>query len=94
MIKRDTYRYAKRQMTWFAAEREIVWLSPADVDAAAERIGRFSRSVVTPLAGGDHCTSYRFHPGWRGTGRTEPDEGKPLTSKRDEYMGNTKMTAS
>ena len=41
MIKRDTYRYAKRQMTWFAAEREIVWLSPADVNAAAERIGRF-----------------------------------------------------
>jgi len=41
LIKRDTYRYAKRQMTWFSAEREIVWLSPADVDAAAERIGRF-----------------------------------------------------
>jgi hypothetical protein len=28
-------------MTWFAAERGIVWLSPADVNAAAERIGRF-----------------------------------------------------
>ena len=41
VIKRDTYRYAKRQMTWFSADREIVWLSPADVDAAAERIGRF-----------------------------------------------------
>lgn len=41
MIKRDTYRYAKRQMTWFSADREIVWLSPADADAAAERIGRF-----------------------------------------------------
>lgn len=41
MIKRDTYRYAKRQMTWFSADGEIVWLSPADVDTAAERIGRF-----------------------------------------------------
>ena len=41
MIKRDTYRYAKRQMTWFAAEREIVWFSPADVEKATERIGRF-----------------------------------------------------
>jgi tRNA dimethylallyltransferase len=41
MIKRDTRRYAKRQMTWFAAEREIVWLSPVDVNAAAERISRF-----------------------------------------------------
>jgi tRNA dimethylallyltransferase len=41
MIKRDTYRYAKRQMTWFSADRQVVWLSPADVGAAAERIGRF-----------------------------------------------------
>jgi tRNA dimethylallyltransferase len=41
MIKRDTYRYAKRQMTWFSADREVLWLSPADVDAAAGRIGRF-----------------------------------------------------
>jgi tRNA dimethylallyltransferase len=41
MIKGDTYRYAKRQMTWFSADREIVWFSPADVDTAAERIGRF-----------------------------------------------------
>lgn len=41
MIKRDTYRYAKRQITWFSAEREIVWLSPDHVDAVAERIDRF-----------------------------------------------------
>jgi tRNA dimethylallyltransferase len=47
MIKRDTFRYAKRQMTWFAAEREIVWLSPADVDAAAMRIGRFLKPGKT-----------------------------------------------
>jgi tRNA dimethylallyltransferase len=41
LIKRDTRRYAKRQMTWFAAEREIVWLAPDEIDAAAERIRRF-----------------------------------------------------
>ena len=41
LIKRDTGRYAKRQMTWFAADREISWLRPSDHDAAAERIGRF-----------------------------------------------------
>ncbi len=41
LIKRDTARYAKRQMTWFAAEREITWLHPSDYDAAERRIGRF-----------------------------------------------------
>jgi len=41
MIKRDTHRYARRQMTWFSADREIAWLSPSDVEAAAGRIGCF-----------------------------------------------------
>ena len=41
LIKRDTRRYAKRQMTWFAADREILWLAPDEIDAAAERIGCF-----------------------------------------------------
>ncbi|MBE0556755.1 MAG: tRNA (adenosine(37)-N6)-dimethylallyltransferase MiaA, partial [Proteobacteria bacterium] len=41
LIKRDTRRYAKRQMTWFATDREIIWLAPHEIDAAAERIGRF-----------------------------------------------------
>ena len=40
-IKRDTRRYAKRQMTWFAAEREIIWLAPDDCFASVEMIGRF-----------------------------------------------------
>ena len=41
LIKRDTRRYAKRQMTWFAADREVGWLDPGDVDAASKRIGLF-----------------------------------------------------
>jgi tRNA dimethylallyltransferase len=41
LIKRDTRRYAKRQMTWFAADREVGWLDPGDVDAASGRIGVF-----------------------------------------------------
>jgi tRNA dimethylallyltransferase len=41
LIKRDSCRYAKRQMTWFAADREIGWLDPGDVDAASKRIGLF-----------------------------------------------------
>ncbi|MDP2839603.1 MAG: tRNA (adenosine(37)-N6)-dimethylallyltransferase MiaA [Syntrophales bacterium] len=41
LIKRDSCRYAKRQMTWFAADREVGWLDPGDVDAASNRIGLF-----------------------------------------------------
>jgi len=40
-IKRDSCRYAKRQMTWFAADREGGWLDPGDVEGAATRIGLF-----------------------------------------------------
>jgi hypothetical protein len=28
-------------MTWFAADRDIVWLGPGDVEGAAARIARF-----------------------------------------------------
>jgi tRNA dimethylallyltransferase len=40
-IKRDTVRYAKRQMTWFAADPEILWIAPEEADAAAGRIAPF-----------------------------------------------------
>ncbi len=30
-IKRNTRRYAKRQMTWFKADKEIVWLAPDNI---------------------------------------------------------------
>jgi len=35
LIKRDTRRYAKRQMTWFKADPEILWF-PADEDSFAQ----------------------------------------------------------
>jgi len=41
LIKRDSCRYAKRQMTWFAADREVGWVDPWDVDAASKQIGLF-----------------------------------------------------
>jgi tRNA dimethylallyltransferase len=40
-IKRDTCRYEKRQMTWFAADREITWVPPGDCEAVASRIRDF-----------------------------------------------------
>lgn len=41
LIQRDTRRYARRQMTWFTADREVVWLDPADVEGASARIHLF-----------------------------------------------------
>ncbi|MDA1024453.1 MAG: tRNA (adenosine(37)-N6)-dimethylallyltransferase MiaA, partial [bacterium] len=35
LIKRDTRRYAKRQLTWFRRDNRIVWLRPEEV---AERV--------------------------------------------------------
>ena len=40
-IKSDTRRYSKRQMTWFAADREIRWLGPGDVETASRWISEF-----------------------------------------------------
>jgi tRNA dimethylallyltransferase len=39
-MKRDTRRYAKRQLTWFAREPELTWIEtdPADVAAALREI--------------------------------------------------------
>ena len=32
LINRNTWRYAKRQMTWFAADKEIKWYNPDGLD--------------------------------------------------------------
>jgi tRNA dimethylallyltransferase len=39
-MKRDTRRYAKRQVTWFAREPGLTWIEsdPADVSAALNAI--------------------------------------------------------
>jgi tRNA dimethylallyltransferase len=44
IIKRDTRHFAKRQMTWFGKDHEIVWLSPADMDDMRMRIDKFLRT--------------------------------------------------
>ena len=47
LIKRDTRRYAKRQLTWFRAERDVEWFSYDDVYAMQRRMGEFL-GVVGP----------------------------------------------
>jgi tRNA dimethylallyltransferase len=41
LINRDTKSYAKRQMTWFGADKSIEWFSPGDISAMEERIQGF-----------------------------------------------------
>jgi tRNA dimethylallyltransferase len=40
-LKRDHRRYAKRQMTWYRADPEIVWLEPGDMEVAASLVDTF-----------------------------------------------------
>ncbi len=40
-IKRDTRRYAKRQITWFKADKEIKWIQPDKTKEITEIISNF-----------------------------------------------------
>lgn len=40
-LQRDTRRYAKRQLTWFGADPEMVWVKPQDIDAITRKIKVF-----------------------------------------------------
>lgn len=40
-LKRDTRRYAKRQMTWFKTDRSIHWLAPDRIDEMKQLIDAF-----------------------------------------------------
>jgi tRNA dimethylallyltransferase len=42
-LKRDHRRYAKRQLTWFGADPEIHWITPASIDTAAVQVDTFLR---------------------------------------------------
>ena len=41
LLKRDTRRYAKRQLTWFKADPDIHWLEPGQVDDMRRKIDSF-----------------------------------------------------
>ena len=41
LMKRDTRRYAKRQLTWFRADPEVKWFHPADREAIFREVERF-----------------------------------------------------
>ncbi len=41
LLKRDTRRYAKRQLTWFRKDPDILWLHPLQIEEAQKRIKEF-----------------------------------------------------
>ena len=40
-IKRDTRHFAKRQLTWFRREREVIWVNKNEFDYDEDRILEF-----------------------------------------------------
>ena len=40
-LKRDTRRFAKRQLTWFAADQDLNWISPNQLDQISELVQKF-----------------------------------------------------
>ncbi|MBT9139839.1 MAG: tRNA dimethylallyltransferase [Dehalococcoidia bacterium] len=45
-IKRDTRRFAKRQLTWFRREKELIWLDLSKYSGNADLVGDISKSVA------------------------------------------------
>lgn len=41
LIKQETKRYVKRQMTWFKADSEVVWVLKENLDDLRRKIGEF-----------------------------------------------------
>ncbi|MFO7668011.1 MAG: tRNA (adenosine(37)-N6)-dimethylallyltransferase MiaA [Desulfobacterales bacterium] len=45
ILKQDTRRFAKRQMTWFNADPEIVWLKPEQINDIKMLVGSFLKAT-------------------------------------------------
>jgi tRNA dimethylallyltransferase len=41
LMKRDTRRYAKRQLTWFRAEPEVLWCDPEEIEGIGLKVDDF-----------------------------------------------------
>ena len=44
VMKRDTRRYAKRQLTWFTADPDVHWLAPDQIGDMEMRVDEFLES--------------------------------------------------
>jgi tRNA dimethylallyltransferase len=57
LFKRDTRRFAKRQMTWFRRERDITWVMMDEAEPAEPTVARVTRLIDQFLVALDHQTS-------------------------------------
>ena len=48
-IKRDTRHFAKRQLTWFGRERDVLWINKKDYDYSDFRILEYMESCINAL---------------------------------------------
>jgi tRNA dimethylallyltransferase len=46
LFKRDTRRYAKRQLTWFRTDPGMLWVQPGEINVMRERIDSFLTGAV------------------------------------------------
>lgn len=47
ILKRDTRHFAKRQLTWFRREQDVVWVNKQDFDYDEDRILAYMLSVIS-----------------------------------------------
>jgi tRNA dimethylallyltransferase len=50
LIKRDTRRYAKRQLTWFQKDADVRWFTPFEIDAISREIEGFFKMPRLEIA--------------------------------------------
>lgn len=46
LIKRDTRHFAKRQMTWFRREKEVIWMDRRDFDQSSQKMLLFMQGIL------------------------------------------------
>jgi tRNA dimethylallyltransferase len=54
LLKRNSRRYAKRQLTWFKRDAEVQWFSPKDQDAIIDFVRRNSSISAISQSRGKH----------------------------------------
>jgi tRNA dimethylallyltransferase len=50
LLKRNSRRYAKRQMTWFKRDSEIIWMNPVNIEETYKTVQ--SSGFKVPGSGG------------------------------------------
>lgn len=49
ILKRDTRRFAKRQLTWFRREKDVIWLNKNEFDYDEDKILKFMLEKADPV---------------------------------------------